>query len=142
MRDQAVLVRNAVKNEIPAFALIGKDKFALQTLEYYYSLAKEECSEQFLKDLRDLIENDFKRYREENPEKIKVPDMQFTSKYKKRLSIPDSQSFANLKSNTMKNTLQRYGLLGYLQIFGVNYNILQHVLIDSTISLTFGDSLC
>jgi len=38
----------------------------------------------------------------------------------------------------MKNTLQRYGLLGYLQIFGVNYNILQHVLIDSTISLTFG----
>ena len=31
MRDQAVLVRNAVKNEIPAFALIGKDKFALQT---------------------------------------------------------------------------------------------------------------
>ena len=35
-----------------------------------------------------------------------------------------------------------YGLLGYLQIFGVNYNILQHVLIDSTISLTFGDSLC
>lgn len=45
MRDQAVLVRNAVKNEIPAFALIGKDKFAFQTLEYYYSLAKEECSE-------------------------------------------------------------------------------------------------
>ena len=75
MRDQAVLVRNAVKNEIPAFALIGKDKFALQTLEYYYSLAKEECNEEFLKDLRDLIENDFKRYREENPEKIKVPDM-------------------------------------------------------------------
>ena len=61
-----------------------------------------------------------------------------TFRHKKRLSIPDSQSFVNLKSNTMKNTLQRYGLLGYLQIFGVNYNILQHVLIDSTISLTFG----
>lgn len=75
MRDQAILVRNAVKNEIPAFALIGKDKFALQTLEYYYSLAKEECSEEFLKDLRDLIDNDFRKFREENPEKIKVPDM-------------------------------------------------------------------
>ena len=24
-------------------------------------------------------------------------------------------TFVNLKSNTMKNTLQRYGLLGYLQ---------------------------
>ena len=33
MRDQAVLVRNAVKNEIPAFALIGKDKLAIQKLE-------------------------------------------------------------------------------------------------------------
>ena len=37
--------------------------------------------------------------------------------HKKRLSIPDSQSFVNLKSNTMKNTLQRYGLSAYLQIF-------------------------
>ena len=40
MRDQAVLVRNAVKNEIPAFALIGKDKFALQT-SLHSSFAKE-----------------------------------------------------------------------------------------------------
>lgn len=75
MRDQAVLVRNAVKNDIPAFALIGKDKFALQTLEYYYSLAKQECSEEFLKDLRDLIDNDFGKFIEENPDKIKVPDL-------------------------------------------------------------------
>ena len=28
--------------------------------------------------------------------------------------------FVNLKSNTMKNTLQRYGLSAYLQIFGVS----------------------
>ena len=36
--------------------------------------------------------------------------------HKKRLSIPDSQSFVNLKSNTMKNTVQIYGLLSNLQI--------------------------
>ena len=36
--------------------------------------------------------------------------------HKKRLSIPDSQSFVNLKSNTMKNTVQIYGLLVNLQI--------------------------
>ena len=41
-----------------------------------------------------------------------------TYRHKKRLSIPDSQSFVNLKSNTMKNTLRRYGLSAYLQIFG------------------------
>ncbi len=33
----------------------------------------------------------------------------YASTFSKRLSIPDSQSFVNLKSNTMKNTLQRYG---------------------------------
>ena len=35
----------------------------------------------------------------------------------KKAIFPDSQSFVNLKSNTMKNTVQRYGLFGYLQIF-------------------------
>ncbi|KAB5444456.1 hypothetical protein FH717_07050 [Bacteroides thetaiotaomicron] len=44
--------------------------------------------------------------------------------HKKRLSIPDSQSFVNLKSNTMKNTLQRYGLSAYLQISGAKRSIL------------------
>ncbi len=43
---------------------------------------------------------------------------------KKRLSIPDSQSFVNLKSNTMKNTLQRYGLLVILQIYKAKQDIL------------------
>ena len=28
-------------------------------------------------------------------------------------------TFVNLKSNTMKNTLQRYGLSGYLQIIQI-----------------------
>ena len=44
--------------------------------------------------------------------------------HKKRLSIPDSQSFVNLKSNTMKNTLQMYGLPGHLQIIGKNQTVL------------------
>ena len=43
---------------------------------------------------------------------------------KRRLSIPDSQSFVNLKSNTMKNTVQRYGLSAYLQIYRAKRGIL------------------
>ena len=74
MRDQVILARNALKNDIPLFPLIGKDKFALQTLEYYYSLAKEKCSPEFIKDLEMLIE-DFRKYREENPGIIKIPDL-------------------------------------------------------------------
>ena len=42
----------------------------------------------------------------------------------KKAIFPDSQSFVNLKSNTMKNTVQRYGLFGYLQIFGPMQRIL------------------
>ena len=34
----------------------------------------------------------------------------------KKAIFPDSQSFVNLKSNTMKNTVQIYGLLSTLQI--------------------------
>ena len=60
MRDQVILARNALKNDIPLFTLVGKDKFALQTLEYYYSLAKKECSNEFIKDLELLIE-DFRK---------------------------------------------------------------------------------
>ena len=47
-----------------------------------------------------------------------------TFRNKKRLSIPDSQSFVNLKSNTMKNTVQRYVLAGDIQILAGNQRIL------------------
>ncbi|EGF51262.1 hypothetical protein HMPREF9446_03643 [Bacteroides fluxus YIT 12057] len=37
-------------------------------------------------------------------------------RHKKRLSSQTANLFVNLKSNTMKNTLQRYGFYGNLQI--------------------------
>mgnify|MGYP000782326157 CR=1 FL=1 len=74
MRDQVVLARNALLNDIPLFTLVGKDKFALQTLEFYYSLAKEECSPEFVQDLELLIQ-DFRKFREDNPGIVKVPDL-------------------------------------------------------------------
>ena len=42
----------------------------------------------------------------------------------KKAIFPDSQSFVNLKSNTMKNTVQRYGLSAYLQIYRAKRGIL------------------
>ena len=42
----------------------------------------------------------------------------------KKAIFPDSQSFVNLKSNTMKNTVQRYGLFGFLQILRPKQRIL------------------
>ena len=72
MRDQVILARNALKNDIPLFTLVGKDKFALQTLEY--SLAKKECSNEFIKDL-ELLTEDFRKYQEDNQATVKVPDL-------------------------------------------------------------------
>ncbi len=40
-----------------------------------------------------------------------------TREQKKRRLSHDNRPFINLKSNTMKNTLQRYAFLGYLQLF-------------------------
>ena len=37
------------------------------------------------------------------------------NRYKKRRMSHDIQSFVNLKSNTMKNTMQRYTFLTYMQ---------------------------
>ncbi|WP_141565430.1 hypothetical protein, partial [Bacteroides faecis] len=53
-----------------------------------------------------------------------LPLSPLSLRHKKRLSIPDSQSFVNLKSNTMKNTVQRYGLSAYLQILKPERDIL------------------
>ena len=59
-----------------------------------------------------------------NDYRVSLPDPYLTYRHKKRLSIPDSQSFVNLKSNTMKNTLQRYGLLINLQIIQLKKYVL------------------
>ena len=40
---------------------------------------------------------------------------------KRRLSIPDSQSFVNLKSNTMKNTVQRY------RVYVIQHNVFSKI---------------
>ena len=42
----------------------------------------------------------------------------------KKRSTAVLQPFVNLKSNTMKNTVQRYGLLGYLQIKQIKKSVL------------------
>ena len=42
--------------------------------EYYYSLAKKECSNEFIKDL-ELLTEDFRKYQEDNQATVKVPDL-------------------------------------------------------------------
>ena len=86
MRDQVILARNALKNDIPLFTLVGKDKFALQTLEYYYSLAKKECSNEFIKDL-ELLTEDFRKYQEDNQDRKST---RLNSSHKVQSRMPSS----------------------------------------------------
>ena len=41
-----------------------------------------------------------------------------------KVNVPAGEAFVNLKSNTMKNTLQRYELFAYLQIKQIKKTVL------------------
>ncbi|RGZ36007.1 hypothetical protein DW991_15755 [Bacteroides thetaiotaomicron] len=51
-------------------------------------------------------------------------NLQHFKGHKKGYLSQTANLFVNLKSNTMKNTLQRYGLSAYLQIIGAKQGIL------------------
>jgi hypothetical protein len=72
MKDQKKIIAKALENEVPAFALIGTDEFALQTIEFYRFLTLGKCSKEFSDDLLLLIQ-DFKDFRNQEPEKIRIP---------------------------------------------------------------------
>jgi len=56
---------------------------------------------------------------------IRFKSLKYTKKgIKKGYLSQTANLFVNLKSNTMKNTLQRYGLSAYLQISGAERSIL------------------
>jgi hypothetical protein len=60
--------------EIPVFVLCGSDSCAVESLNEYYRIAREKgCTPEFLDDLQLLID-DFERFRNEEPEKVALPD--------------------------------------------------------------------
>ena len=75
MKDQKQLLLKSMNNDVPVFVICGTDKNAIETMEQYYQIAqKSGCTEDFLEDMR-LVINDFKAFREQEPEKVKLPDM-------------------------------------------------------------------
>lgn len=74
MKDQKKLLHKCMYAEIPVFVLCGSDSCAIEALKEYYRIAKEKgCSSEFLDDLHLLI-LDFEHFRQEEAEKIKLPD--------------------------------------------------------------------
>lgn len=74
MKDQKRLLIKCLKDEIPAFVICGTDICSVRTMEQYYQIAKEAgCNEEFLDDLKLVIE-DFRQFQNEEPEKVRLPD--------------------------------------------------------------------
>ncbi|GHT61647.1 hypothetical protein FACS189451_04140 [Bacteroidia bacterium] len=75
MKDQFALHKKCIHNEIPVMILSGTDAVAHEVVEMYYNKAREMgCTPEFLADLRDKIDIDFKLFKKQEPNKIKLPD--------------------------------------------------------------------
>lgn len=75
MKDQKQLLLKCQRNDIPVFVVCGSDVNSIETMEQYYIIAeKNGCSNEFLQDMKLAIE-DFKAFRIQEPDKIKLPDM-------------------------------------------------------------------
>ena len=75
MKDQKQLLLKSLNNDVPVFVICGTDENAIETMEKYFQIAqKNGCDNAFLQDMKLVIE-DFKAFREQEPEKVKLPDM-------------------------------------------------------------------
>lgn len=72
MKDQIRLLRDCVRNEIPAIVFQGDDSCAVEVLEAAREIyRKHGCTKEFLYDFQLLI-NDVKAYQKERPFNVKL----------------------------------------------------------------------
>lgn len=74
MKDQNKIVKDCLLNDEPVIALRGRDRCVIPALIAYYNHCYNNgCSDEFLCDLKDLID-DFNAYQAENINSLKLPD--------------------------------------------------------------------
>lgn len=80
MKDQLVLLRKCLVNEIPAIVFQGDDSCTLEVLESAIEIYKKHgASREFLYDFQNVID-DVRAYQKQNPFKPKLPDMSIMEK--------------------------------------------------------------
>ena len=90
MKDQNKLLKKCILNDIPAIVFQGTDGCAIEILQAAADIYKKNgCSEEFLYDFKQLIEN-FKGYQAENPKEIKVPALTDYEKEVVRMNMQDA----------------------------------------------------
>lgn len=74
MKDQKAIVIKCIKKDYPAFVIAGTDPCAVETMQCYYEIAqKKGCSQAFLDDMKEVIE-EMALFQKEQPETLKIPD--------------------------------------------------------------------
>jgi hypothetical protein len=75
MKDQLRLLRECMRNEIPAIVFQGDDSCAVEVLEAAHTIyRKHGATQEFLYDFQMLI-NDVKAYQKENHMKVALADL-------------------------------------------------------------------
>ena len=75
MKDQIRLLRECVRNEIPAIVFQGDDSCTLEVLEAAHAIyAKHGATKEFLYDFQLLID-DVRAYQTENPVNVRLADL-------------------------------------------------------------------
>ena len=75
MKDQIKLLRECVRNEIPAIVFQGDDSCTVEVLEAAHDIYKRHgATQEFLYDFQLLIE-DVKAYQTENPVNVRLADL-------------------------------------------------------------------
>ena len=75
MKDQIRLLRECVRNEIPAIVFQGDDSCTLEVLEAAHAIyAKHGATKEFLYDFQLLID-DVRAYQKENPMNVRLADL-------------------------------------------------------------------
>lgn len=86
MKDQYKLLKDCIKEQVPAIVFQGDDSCTVEILETAKNIyEKKGCSAEFLYDFQLLID-DFKAYQKENTNRVKLP----------KLSISEMQSVTML----------------------------------------------
>lgn len=75
MKDQIKLLRECVRNEIPAIVFQGDDSCTVEVLEAAHAIyAKHGATKEFLYDFQLLID-DVRDYQKENPMNVRLADL-------------------------------------------------------------------
>lgn len=77
MKDQLKLLRDCLKDEIPAVVFQGDDACAIEILEEAQRIYQERgCSPEFIQDWQSLID-EVRTYQESSPGTVKLPALKY-----------------------------------------------------------------